>query len=84
MPRPTPPSRTLKLLQIKVKPHARASTLVAQADGSWLAQLNAPPVDGQANEALIALVARHFGVRRAQVRIKSGASSRNKRVQIDN
>lgn len=73
----------MRILQIKVKPNARASALVAQADGSWLAQLNAPPVDGQANEALIALVARHFGVRRAQVRIKSGASSRNKRVQID-
>lgn len=73
----------MKILQIKVKPNARTSALVAQADGSWLAQLNAPPADGQANAALIALVARHFGVRRAQVCIKSGASSRNKRVQID-
>lgn len=82
-PAPTPPSRTLKVLQIKVKPHARTSALIALADGSWLAQLNAPPVDGQANAALIALVARHFGVRRAQVRIKSGSSGRLKWVQID-
>jgi uncharacterized protein len=74
---------TLKILQVKVKPNARASLLAAQDDGTWLAQIAAPPVDGQANAALVALVARHFGVRRAQVRIKSGASGRMKLVQVD-
>lgn len=73
----------MKILQIKVKPNARASVLEAQPDGTWLAQLKAPPVDGKANEELIALVARHFGVRRAQVSLRSGASSRLKRVQVD-
>lgn len=73
----------LKLLSVKVKPGARVSSLTAQADGSWLAQVAAPPVDGAANDALIRLVAEHFGVRRAQVRIKSGASSRHKRIEID-
>lgn len=75
--------RILKILQVKVKPNARASTLVAQHDGTWLAQVAAPPVEGQANEALVALVAKHFGVRRTQVRIKSGASGRMKLVQVD-
>ena len=74
---------TLKILQVKVKPNARTSSLVAQDDGTWLAQIAAPPLDGRANEALIALVARHFGVRRAQVHLKSGASGRMKLVQID-
>jgi uncharacterized protein (TIGR00251 family) len=73
----------LKIIQVKVKPHARASSLVAQADGTWLAQVAAPPVDGQANAALIALIARHFGLRRAQVCIKTGSSGRLKRIQID-
>jgi len=73
----------LKIILVKVKPNARASTLMAQHDGSWLAQVAAPPVDGQANEALIALVAEHFAVRRSQVRIKTGSSGRLKRVQID-
>ena len=70
------------LLRIKVKPNARTSALTEQADGSWLAQLKAPPVDGKANEALIELVAKHWGVRKAQVSIKSGASSRMKLVTI--
>jgi uncharacterized protein (TIGR00251 family) len=71
-----------RVLQIKVKPNARSSTFAEQEDGSWVAQIKAPPVDGKANEELIRLVADHFGVRKAQVSIKSGASSRVKRVVI--
>ena len=69
-------------LQIKVKPNARVSALEQAADGSWLAQLKSPPVDGKANEELIALVARHFGCRRAAVSIRSGASGRMKLVKV--
>lgn len=71
------------MLQIRVKPNARQSRLEQQADGSWLAQLRAPPVDGKANLELIALVAAHFKLRRSQVSIRSGASARVKRVQLD-
>ena len=81
---PAPPGHgALKVIQVKVKPNARSALFVAQDDGSWLAQVTAPAVDGQANDALIALVAKHFGVCRAQVRIKTGSSGRLKRVQID-
>ena len=70
-------------LRIKVKPNARASLLQQADDGSWLAQLKSPPVDGKANEELIALVAKHFGCRKKDVSIRSGASGRMKLVQID-
>ena len=71
-----------RFIRVKVKPNARVSALEEQPEGTWLARIKAPPVDGKANEALIALVAAHFGVRKAQVSIKSGASSRLKRVSI--
>jgi uncharacterized protein len=70
-------------LRVKVKPNARASTLEALADGTWLARIKSPPVDGKANEELIALVAARFRVRKSQVTIRSGASGRMKLVQID-
>ncbi len=70
-------------LRVKVKPNARTSALIEQDDGTWLAQIKAPPVDGKANEELIALVARHFDVRKAQVSIKRGAGARLKVVCID-
>ena len=72
----------MKTLRVKVKPNARACELEAMSDGTWLAHVKSPPVDGKANQELIALVARHFAVRKAQVTIKSGASARLKLVQI--
>lgn len=73
----------MRTIQIKVKPNARESLLELQADGTWLARVKAPPVDGKANAAVIELIAEHFGVRKAAVTIKSGASGRLKLVQID-
>ena len=72
----------MTLIQIKVKPNSRASVLQQNEDGTWLAQLKSPPVDGKANEELIALVARHFKRSKSDVSIKSGASSRTKLIQI--
>ena len=73
----------MKTIQVKVKPNARASSFEPADGGTWLAQLKSPPVDGKANEELIALVAHHFGCRKALVSIKSGASGRMKLVRID-
>jgi uncharacterized protein (TIGR00251 family) len=74
---------TSRILQVRVKPNARVSSLVEQPDGTWLAHIKAPPVDGKANAALVVLVASHFGCRRANVTIKSGAAGRLKLVRVD-
>jgi len=71
------------VIRVKVKPQSRASTLEQTADGSWTAQLVAPPVDGKANAELVALVARHFGCAKSAVSIRSGAASRMKLVRIE-
>jgi uncharacterized protein (TIGR00251 family) len=67
---------------VKAKPNSRESRLEQAADGSWVARLKSPPVDGKANAELIELVARHFGCRKADVTIRSGAGGRMKLVQI--
>jgi len=61
----------------------RASLLQQDDDGRWQAQLKSAPVDGKANEELLALVARHFGKPKAAVSLRSGASGRLKRVRIE-
>ncbi|HET7199590.1 MAG TPA: DUF167 domain-containing protein [Burkholderiales bacterium] len=71
------------ILQVKVKPKARTSSLVQAPDGTWLAKLKSPPVDGKANEELVALVAEHFRCRKAAVAIKSGRSGRTKLVKVE-
>ena len=71
------------LIRVKVKPNARASSLEQSSQGEWLAQIKAAPVDGKANQELIALVARRFGCPKSAVSIKAGASGRTKLVRID-
>ncbi|HEU4711710.1 MAG TPA: DUF167 domain-containing protein [Pyrinomonadaceae bacterium] len=72
-----------RVIQVRVKPNSRASTLDEQEDGTWLAQIKSPPVDGKANEELIALIAKHFECRKSDVSIKSGGSGRVKLIRID-
>ena len=75
---------TVRTIQVKVKPNARVSALgEPDSDGLWQAQLKSPPVDGKANEELMALVAQRFGCRKSAVSIKSGASGRMKILQIE-
>ena len=74
---------TARIIQIKVKPNSRASLLEQKKDGTWLAQIKSPPVDGKANEELLALVAKHFGCRKSDVSIKTGGSGRTKLVRIE-
>ncbi|HSD47337.1 MAG TPA: DUF167 domain-containing protein [Pyrinomonadaceae bacterium] len=73
----------MKTIQIKVKPNSRASLLEQKEDGTWVAQLKSPPVDGKANEELIALVAKHFGCKKTAVEIRSGATGRLKLVRVE-
>jgi uncharacterized protein len=71
------------ILQVKVKARARQSVLTPASDGTWLASLKSPPVDGKANAELIGLVAAHFNCAKSAVSIKSGASGRMKLVKIE-
>jgi uncharacterized protein (TIGR00251 family) len=70
------------LLRVKVKPRSRTSGLTPAADGSWVATLKSPPVDGKANAELVTLVASHFECPKAAVSIKSGAAARIKVIRV--
>jgi hypothetical protein len=45
--------------------------------------VTAPPVDGQANEAVVRTLAEALGVPRSRVRIVRGEASRDKTVRVD-
>jgi len=70
------------ILQIKVKPRSRVSELSQATDGTWIAKVKSPPVDGKANEELVNLVAEKFQCRKSAVSIKAGTSSRTKLVEV--
>lgn len=52
--------------------------------GQLKARLTAPPVDGAANEALVALLADRLHIPKRSIHIIRGATSRLKTVEIDN
>lgn len=70
-------------LSVKVKPNSKCPGLEQLEDGTWIARVNAPPVDGKANEALIRIVADHFDVSKSSVTIVAGAGARQKRIHVD-
>ena len=73
-----------RTLEVKVRPRSAVQRLEGpDAEGVWHAWLKSPPVEGRANEELIALVAEKLGCRRSAVSIRSGAASRLKRVRIE-
>ena len=68
-------------IQVKVKPNSRIEE-VSQEGASFIIKVKEPPKEGKANQAVIKLLARHFGVSQSQVRILSGFRSKNKVIEV--
>lgn len=69
-------------LRIRVIPNARRTEFRDDGDGHWTARVTAPPVDGKANAAVIALVAEHWKVPKRNVTIVRGETARIKIVEV--
>jgi hypothetical protein len=71
------------VFQIRVVPRAsRCEPAGFQGDALKL-RITAPPVEGKANEACIALLAKLLGAKKAQVAIIAGHASRMKTVAVE-
>lgn len=71
-------------LTIHVKPGSTKGPLVAQTgEHEFTVFLRERAVDGRANEALVRVLAEHFGVAKSRVQIVRGHASRMKVVAVD-
>lgn len=70
------------LLDIRVMPRAPRSAVAGVRDGALLVRLAAAPVDGEANDALLTLLARALDVPRRDLAIVAGERSRRKRIEV--
>ncbi|HYD42941.1 MAG TPA: DUF167 domain-containing protein [Anaeromyxobacter sp.] len=70
------------VLELVVQPRASRTRAVGEHDGRLKVQLAAPPVDGEANEALVEFLAGALGVRKAEVTILRGETGRRKTVRV--
>ena len=72
------------MLRLRVQPGAKRSALLAWlASGEWKVAVSAPPIEGRANEAVVELVSRLIGLKRRQVTVARGTSSRRKVLEVE-
>lgn len=70
------------VFSVRVMPRAAVNAVGGERAGALLVRVTAPPVEGRANEAVIALLARALHLPRSQVRLELGELSRTKRVSV--
>jgi uncharacterized protein (TIGR00251 family) len=66
------------IINVKVKPNSREQ-VVEKKDSEYTVKLKSVPEDGKANIELLKLLKKYFG---REVKIKSGFTSRKKRVEV--
>ena len=70
------------ILEVLVQPRASRTRVVGVHDGRLKVQLAAPPVDGEANAALVDFLADALGARLSDVSIERGDTGRRKTVRV--
>lgn len=69
-------------IEIKVQPRASRNQIVGEQDGSLKIKLTAPPVEGEANQALVDYLASVLDTPRRNIILLKGESSRNKIIAV--
>lgn len=70
------------ILPVRAQPGARKAGILGEQAGSLKIAVTAPPEDGRANQALIETIREQLGLKRSQVELLSGATSREKKFLI--
>lgn len=70
------------VIDVRVQPRASRPGPAGLHGGRLRIRLSSPPVDGRANEELVALLADAFDVPRARINIEHGIAGRDKRVRV--
>jgi len=71
------------VIDVRVIPRAPRTRVDGTRGGAILIRLAAPPVDGAANDALIAFLSETLALPRRGITIVAGEKSRDKRVRIE-
>ncbi|TME76467.1 MAG: DUF167 domain-containing protein [Chloroflexi bacterium] len=67
---------------IRVTPRASANAVAGERDGALLVRVSAPPVEGKANDAVVAVLAKALGLPNGAVRVERGGAARMKLVSV--
>ncbi|MCP4642831.1 MAG: DUF167 domain-containing protein [bacterium] len=70
------------LLRVRVQPKASRNAIRTETDGRVRVSVTAAPVDGKANKAVCAYVAKSLGLRKSAVALASGGQARDKVLRV--
>ncbi len=70
------------LLKVLVKPNAKKLNIERLSEDTFKINLNAPPIDGKANEKLIKVLSDYLNIPKSRIFIKAGKQSRRKLIEI--
>ena len=71
------------MLSLHIQPGAKKTEIAGLHGEALKIRLAAPPVDGKANDCLIAFLAQTLGIAKCRIELVGGASSRAKRVRVE-
>ncbi|MDB4930480.1 MAG: hypothetical protein JWM10_2964 [Myxococcaceae bacterium] len=66
---------------VRAQPRSSREAIEGVREGALRVALTAPPVEGEANAALVALLAKALGLPKREVVVVAGAANRSKRVR---
>jgi uncharacterized protein (TIGR00251 family) len=70
------------VLPVRAQPNARRAGVVGEQNGALKVAVTAPPEDGRANAALLEVLREALGLKRSQIALTAGQTSRDKRFLI--
>ena len=68
--------------RVRVQPGASKNEIVEVQQDALKVRISAPPVQGKANKALISFLAKELGVKKSEIEIVSGHTSRSKTIHV--
>ncbi|MGI5912448.1 MAG: DUF167 domain-containing protein [Syntrophomonadaceae bacterium] len=69
-------------VEVKVQPRSSRNQIVGEQNGVLKVKLTAPPIEGEANRALINFLAVYLKIPRKDISLIRGETSRNKLIEI--
>ena len=70
------------VISVRVTPRSSKNTIAGEMEGALKVKLQAPPVEGKANKALVEFLSEALDVSKSAITLLSGETGRNKRVFV--
>ncbi|QIV93851.1 DUF167 domain-containing protein [Allofrancisella frigidaquae] len=70
-------------ISVYIQPNSSKSEVCGEHNGSLKIKISSPAVDGKANKAVIDFLSKHFNVKKKDIAIVKGITSRHKIISLN-